>query len=588
MEQQVEQKIVKSWAHFTETRARVVTLAWCVGIASACSSAREANDRLGFSPELDGAAGAAGARGDRGSPGSSTLSMGGQAAEDGGGQDQVGAAGAAGNPDVQQCQPGADAPDDDFEDTNCDGIDGDASQAIFVSTAGSDEAAGSRTEPVRTLQHAIELASEQRKDVYVCNGTYTENVVIEQPVSLYGGYDCNSDWRRIRDRAIVEPESGVPLSILGVQEAMTLERFAFRAPAGARADESSQAGRIVDSIAVRLLRVELRARDGAAGKPGVDGKNHVSPQATYGGNGANAAVLACHYARPTEACLTEAWGGDRGITSECTDPHGVYRQRGGAGGKGANAALTSPVCQARVEGQPGYAGSPVSPTKDGTDGAPATNGTSSSFGFGSISDGSYRATNAGTAGGPGERGLPGRGGQGDSSSIYRTHDFCEGGYSRGGGGGQGGFGGCAGYPGTPGGGGGASLGLVVVDSQVTLEWSRVLTGDGGKGGRGGRGADGQRGGEPGKGGLGVDSLGAQTTFRAESGGRGGDGSKGGDGGAGGGGPSVGIVVVGHAPELLESTIEIGQPGMGGAAASGPNAADGLAADIYTVVPRRKQ
>src|SRR5690606_23863650 len=217
MEQQVEQKIVKSWAHFTETRARVVALTWCVGIASACSSARETNDRLGFSPELDGAAGAAGARGDRGSPGSSTLSMGGQAAEAGGGQDQVGAAGAAGaagSLDVQQCHAGPDAPDDDFEDTNCDGIDGDASQAIFVSTTGSDEAAGSRTEPVRTLQHAIELASEQRKDVFVCDGAYTENVVIEQPVSLYGGYDCNSDWRRIRDRAIVEPESGVPLSIL--------------------------------------------------------------------------------------------------------------------------------------------------------------------------------------------------------------------------------------------------------------------------------------------------------------------------------------------------------------------------------------
>src|SRR5690606_18861099 len=96
MEQQVEQKIVKSWAHFTGTRARVVTLAWSVGIASACSSARETNDRLGFSPELDGAAGEEGARGDRGSPGSSTLSMGGEAAEDGGGQDQLGAAGAAG------------------------------------------------------------------------------------------------------------------------------------------------------------------------------------------------------------------------------------------------------------------------------------------------------------------------------------------------------------------------------------------------------------------------------------------------------------------------------------------------------------
>src|ERR1700754_3769413 len=53
----------------------------------------------------------------------------------------------------------ADKPDPGFVDSNCDGIDGDISQAIFVSLGGNDAAPGTLTNPVRTIGKAISLAA---------------------------------------------------------------------------------------------------------------------------------------------------------------------------------------------------------------------------------------------------------------------------------------------------------------------------------------------------------------------------------------------------------------------------------------------
>lgn len=159
--------------------------------------------------------------------------------------------------------------------------------------------------------------------------------------------------------------------------------------------------------------------------------------------------------------------------------------------------------------------------------------------------------------------------------------FCEGDFSRGGGGGQGGYGGCAGFPGTSGGAGGGSIGLVVINSQLVMERSTIITGDGGDGGRGGKGSLGQKGGEPGTGGDGSTAGGnLSSTNRGLDGGRGGDGSRGGHGGAGAGGPSIGIVVVGYEPVLNECTFNLGQPGRGGSAVVGAQAADGVNAEVW--------
>ncbi|MBI2395460.1 MAG: hypothetical protein HYV09_38175, partial [Deltaproteobacteria bacterium] len=96
---------------------------------------------------------------------------------------------------------GPDDPDDDFKDTNCDGIDGDKSRAIFVAPDGKDDAAGTLDAPVHSFAKAIERANELGKDVYACNGTYAENVVIAKAVRVFGGFDCKAGWKRTLDRA---------------------------------------------------------------------------------------------------------------------------------------------------------------------------------------------------------------------------------------------------------------------------------------------------------------------------------------------------------------------------------------------------
>src|SRR3954454_9277343 len=91
--------------------------------------------------------------------------------------------------------PGAvDKPDLAFEDTNCDGIDGDKAKAIFVSpTAANNNGIGSITSPKATLggaQGAIATALAAHKDVYMAGGIYDETANLEDNVSLYGGYEA--------------------------------------------------------------------------------------------------------------------------------------------------------------------------------------------------------------------------------------------------------------------------------------------------------------------------------------------------------------------------------------------------------------
>ena len=91
--------------------------------------------------------------------------------------------------------PGApDAPDLKFVDSNCDGINGDASRAIFVSPNGDDANPGTQIHPKRTLASAVSAGDARGKDVYATAGTYTELLEVNNRVGVYGGY--SSDWTR--------------------------------------------------------------------------------------------------------------------------------------------------------------------------------------------------------------------------------------------------------------------------------------------------------------------------------------------------------------------------------------------------------
>jgi len=83
----------------------------------------------------------------------------------------------------------ADKPDVNFQDTNCDGIDGDAAKAIFVDPViGLDSSSGARDFPVKTIAKAITLAKAQGKDVYLRAAAYPETANLQSGVGLYGGY----------------------------------------------------------------------------------------------------------------------------------------------------------------------------------------------------------------------------------------------------------------------------------------------------------------------------------------------------------------------------------------------------------------
>ena len=86
--------------------------------------------------------------------------------------------------------PGAeDLPDVGFVDANCDGIDGDETDAVFVSVSGSDSATcGPMVEPCGTVQWGVDQANTLGLgNVYVAAGDYTESVALADGVDVYGG-----------------------------------------------------------------------------------------------------------------------------------------------------------------------------------------------------------------------------------------------------------------------------------------------------------------------------------------------------------------------------------------------------------------
>lgn len=90
-----------------------------------------------------------------------------------------------------------DRPDGGWLDTNCDGIDGDESLAVFVSPSGVDlPDCGTKSGPCRTPQQGIdEAVSAGSRDVYIEAGAYTGGALqLADGVNVYGGFAA--DWSR--------------------------------------------------------------------------------------------------------------------------------------------------------------------------------------------------------------------------------------------------------------------------------------------------------------------------------------------------------------------------------------------------------
>ena len=537
----------------------------------------------------------------------------------------------------------ADFPDaENFEDLNCDGVDGDASVAIFVAPHGDDSDDGSATSPVQTINRGIELArlKSDRREVYIAEGVYQERVDLRDPVSLYGGYRDNGDgtWGRSAAFETVIAGDGSALGhraveIRGVNEDITLELLTIQAPDASTVSllSSGEYDEIPgSSIGVLLSHngglvhvshsvIEAgrgangaNGDDGAIGEPGANG---ASATGTGSSRGPTTSVQSCSFEVDDYSSQEQphdggagGFGGSNaqfdgtdGSDAENTDT-GHSSAAGGAAGRYFVDPNSLDACP--------LDGGGTLPEGNADDGEDASGNLGSSrseydaagnaqemepmaaalLGLNDIrGDGSSRHFLLGAAidpttqfGRPGFRGNSGGGGGGGGTILLKpsTGTVCE--RRHGGAGGAGGAGGCGGQGGYFGGWAGASVGVLAYQSDVQLSSVEIHTDDGGRGGSGG---DGGNGGSGGSGGQGYQPDG-DTFLDGFHGGDGGDGLPGGRGAPAPGGPggaSVGIVHHDTTLTTDDLSFELGDPGQGGLGAGDDNdGLPGISAEIFEI------
>lgn len=464
---------------------------------------------------------------------------------------------------------GTDEPDARFEDTNCDGLDGDRARAILVSVSmGNDNATCGLAldRPCRTIAHATTRAiTESRRDLFLMAGTYDEVVVLRDGIRLFGGYD--TAWvrgarvgsaHRTVIRGALDMTEGQYLTVRAhdLVVAPTLENLILVGPTPPAASGlSSYVIHVESSAGLQVIRCTLQQGDGASGVIGTSGVDATSVVATVSMGGV-AGGAADYYVSPCDP--TSAGAGGAAGTNVCTGTStlAVTAGRGGSGGTMDSACLF--VCDgAECVARAGSAGTAAAQVLAGSYGAAGSGGAGATTcgaglaglggrvqngaaGAGAASSrgrvaGGYFVGNTGGTGGAGENG-GGGGGGGGSGGCDTNVTIFGGDNSHGAGGGGGGAGGCAARGGgLGGGGGGGSFGVFAVSASVSLDDCELQRAQGGVGGAGGAGGRGQSGGPGGAGGAMAGSARA-----GGLGGTGGHGGHGGGGGGGAGGPSIGV------------------------------------------------
>jgi len=415
---------------------------------------------------------------------------------------------------------------------------------VFVSPTGNDTNPGTKALPFQTIGKALSSVGALTR-VYVCEGTYSEDVAMTPPVdgiSLYGGFKC-SDWTYTGNKPTVG-KGQIALKITGTTKPISIEDIMFKAADGGGANTSSIAALVAGATApVTFTRVNLTAGVGTPGSDGAAGSNY------------NAGLAASDPSIAGHNASGNAGGGLQTCANLCTDSQTTNPSNGGQGGAGGGAPSSgSGGAPALGGGTAGTAGQACNGAGSGGDGNPSpTTGADATTpaALGTLSDTGWAPGTSAS----GKNGAPGQGGGGGAGTAQ-------------GGGGGGACGGCGGGGGTGAGGGGASIALAVVSTPVTVNASELHAGDAGNGGKGGAGQDGQLGGAHGNGG-------------GCSGGAGGKGSAGGTGAGGVGGISVGVLYKGSAPTIDPTTTtgttvgKAGTKGVGGKAGTN-DGIDGIA------------
>ena len=180
-----------------------------------------------------------------------------------------------------------------FVDSNCDGVDGVAADAVFVSAqTGADGAAGTRQKPLRLLSDAVALAAKTgRSSVLAATGTYPGILKVTPKVSVYGGYDP-ATWKRTKAAATtISGGYDVTGSSFGVKAvdvitATTLQLLTVKSPTPAATSGSAYGVHAVHSPSLRLDNLTAAAGNGREGKDGQIGADGLPGQnGAYGGSG---------------------------------------------------------------------------------------------------------------------------------------------------------------------------------------------------------------------------------------------------------------------------------------------------------------
>lgn len=467
------------------------------------------------------------------------------------------------------------------EDDNCDGIDGERDNGVFVDRArGSDTLCsaqangvfsgtnvqagagscgnGTIRRPYATLQAAIDYRGSL-SNIVIANGNYDSEdaVVLPAGVNLRGGYRNDNGLitrplggQRADLRRTGSDESA-PTALLttgtgtSIVEGLFITSSALTLATGGSFYPVRNLG-----TSLVLREMEITALPGETGADGIDGANGAN-----GGAGGNASG-ATPGAGGTSSCSSQGGAGGAGGAASADGAPGSNGSGGAAGGTGG-------VFGGAAQGVAGTAGT------EGTAGTIGTANASSVVSF--DSSGFLLGTGYALAGASGVAGTHGSGGGGGG-----------GGANLGSGGGGGGAGGCGGGGGQGALGGGGSFGIVSVGGSLSFTSTVIDIEAGGSGGVGGRG------GTRGSGGA----AGDRGDTPMPRGGNGGAGRRGGHGGAGpggNGGPAACVTLLSGASTSGTFDCYTSSPAPGGAGGNGrgtePDGPSGNAGTVQdTLVP----
>ncbi|MBL4656740.1 MAG: hypothetical protein JKX73_01980, partial [Flavobacteriales bacterium] len=393
---------------------------------------------------------------------------------------------------------------------------------IYVTPSGAGSGPTDKSNPAN-LQYGLSLVDSANNQLHLSSGLYTltSPLIMVSGVTIEGGF-TDTSWEKSNSTATIL-----------FRDASNVQTYP---------------NRLVAVACVEVTDFRLQDLDIIVANAVGDG---VTTYGVYLDNCANYSIVRCNI---------NSGNGSNGLPGAAGGMHGIV---GASGMDGETGDGNGPCCTlGGLGGDSSFVGSFAG--GKGGDGGVRGTGTSSCFGPGNEAPDGYKGEDgqgSGTGGGIG-----GNGGQG-SCPIVCVSFGCDAGPA------NGGFDGTTGTNGTPGNDGGFG---------VSGFGAYFIRGDGQDGQNGNHGSGGGGGGGGGSQGC-VWSLFGNPNGAGAGGGGGGEGGQGGFGGPGGlgGGASFGLYIYsnGANSEILQTSLEAGQPGFGASGTQGGGGGAGGAGGI---------